>query len=176
MKLYTGTKQVMAKKMTKQEYCEYRGWVVPENEDPSEIGMIVEYVEGSDSNHPAHKGYISWSPLIPFQMAYKLNGHLTLSDAVEFGLKLGKGIQRQTWKTNKFVFMQVPSDINVENVVPKMQSLPQKVKHIFLERLGGNSQKFISYHNQLALVYPDNRITAWNPSTDDILTNDYQIL
>jgi hypothetical protein len=178
MELYTGTKQVMAKKMTKQGYCNYRGWEVPPDEDGTEIGMLVEYLEGGESNHPAHKGYISWTPLVPFQMAYKLNGGLSLSDAVEFGLKKGKGIRRMSWKTNKFVFRQVPADISVKNVVPKMQSLPQKIKDIFSYRQINNSLTHaeINYHNQLALVYPNNRVTAWNASTDDILTNDYEIL
>jgi len=171
MKHYIGTKEVLAKKMTKQEYCKHRGWELPSNEDPSEVGMLVEYVGSSHSNHELHEGYISWTPLDAFK-SYKENGKLSLSDAVEFGLKKGKMIKRTAWDKDKFVFMQVPSLISVENVVPKMQSLPQSVKDVFINRSLPN----LHYNNQIALVYPDNRITAWNTSTDDILINDYEIL
>ena len=82
----------------------------------------------------------------------------------------------QSLIVNKFVFQQVPSVISVEKTVPKMQSLPESVKDVFEIRDQLSDLHEINYDNQLALVYPDNRITAWNASTDDILTNDYEIL
>jgi hypothetical protein len=179
METYVSNKEVMAKAMTRLQYNDYRGWKLNSDENGSDEGMLVEYINGSDSNHPNHKGYISWSPLSVFEESHKLNGNLSLSDAVEFGLKRGKAIRRREWRTFKFVFMQVPSNINIEKIVPKMQSLPEEIKEIFLDRsknkISRNNSE-INYHNQLALVYPDNKVTAWNASTDDILTNDYEIL
>lgn len=35
MKKYIGTKQLKAKPMTLGEYNEYRGWKLPENENPN---------------------------------------------------------------------------------------------------------------------------------------------
>jgi hypothetical protein len=59
--------------MTKKDYCDYRGWVVPIEEDVSEMVVLVEYPvdEKSEPNHENHKGYISMSPLHVFEKAYR---------------------------------------------------------------------------------------------------------
>ena len=73
MKTYTGTKTIKAVPMTKAEYLEYRGWDLPDGEDPNEVIMLVEYEADPKSkpNHLDHKGYISMSPLHVFELAYK---------------------------------------------------------------------------------------------------------
>lgn len=44
MKTYIGTKVIQAaKEMSRKEYCEYRGWKVPENENPEDRVYLVEY-------------------------------------------------------------------------------------------------------------------------------------
>lgn len=70
MKKYEGTKQLFAKPMNKAEYCAYRGWEVPADEDPNESGYLVEYTDGGKANHPDHEGYISWSPADVFERTY----------------------------------------------------------------------------------------------------------
>lgn len=67
---YIGTKSVLATTMTRGEYNEYRGWQIPENEDPSEQGYLVEYVDGGKPNDERHQGYISWSPRDVFEQSY----------------------------------------------------------------------------------------------------------
>ena len=67
---YIGTKSVLATTMTRGEYNEYRGWQIPENEDPSEQGYLVEYVDGGKPNDERHTGYISWSPRDVFEKSY----------------------------------------------------------------------------------------------------------
>ena len=116
---------------------------------------------------------------------YKENGNLSFGDAIEFGLKRGKRVQRRGWNgKGLFVFMQVPSEIPIE-IVPKMTSLPQSVKDEFKRRhLNCKSDwdidciffNSITYDKQLALVHPNNSITGWSPSTTDALTNDWVIL
>ena len=71
-KLYEGTKRLTAQPMTRGEYNAYRGWEVPADENPADAGYLVEYLDGGKSNHPAHAGYISWSPVDVFERAYKL--------------------------------------------------------------------------------------------------------
>ncbi len=86
-------------------------------------------------------------------------------------LKEGKRVARQGWNgKGMFIFKQVPSEIS-EEIVPKMQSLPQAVKDEFAKR-GGS----IRYKNQLAMVYPDNTIYGWAASPSDVLENDWCIL
>jgi len=74
--LYIGTKIIKAFPMTKVMYCDYRGWNVPEGEDPDEEVYLVEYEEDSNSkpNHNDHKGYISMSPKHVFDKAYRKAG------------------------------------------------------------------------------------------------------
>ena len=76
MQTYTGTKTVKAIPTTKREYCDYRGWNVPEGEDPNEVIYLVEYAVDPKSkpNHDAHKGYITMSPKHVFDEAYKESG------------------------------------------------------------------------------------------------------
>lgn len=69
MQNYVGTKMLLAMPMTRQDYNEYRGWKVPSDERGSDEGYLVEYPDGV-SNHPEHRGYISWSPKGQFDMAY----------------------------------------------------------------------------------------------------------
>ena len=86
-------------------------------------------------------------------------------------LKAGRRIARKGWNgKGLFVFMQIPAEID-EEIVPKMQSLPQSVKDEFARR-GGS----IRYSNQMALVSPNNSINGWAPSVSDALAEDWIIL
>lgn len=110
---------------------------------------------------------------------------------VDFGtaikaLKQGKRVQRQGWNgKGLFIFMQVPSSVAIE-IVPKMTSLPDSVKAEFEKRhnrLNVSTGTFdpiyfnsITYQNQLAMVYPDNKIYGWVASPSDVLEEDWIIL
>jgi hypothetical protein len=73
---HIGTKLVKRSEepMTKEEYCKYRGWETPKDEDPNALVYLVEYEadERSKPNHPDHKGYISMSPKHVFDEAYRV--------------------------------------------------------------------------------------------------------
>ncbi len=56
--------------MNRLDYNIYRGWELPSNENGSDEGYLVEYLDGGESNHPEHKGYISWSPKAQFDNGY----------------------------------------------------------------------------------------------------------
>jgi len=93
-------------------------------------------------------------------------------------LKAGKRVSRQGWNGKvMFVFMQVPSTIH-KDIVPKMQSLPESVKKEFVRRFNDTSEQIdaIYYNNQLAIVGLSNLISGWNPSTSDVLSEDWTIL
>lgn len=115
----------------------------------------------------------------------------TAVQLVSFGkaidaLKQGKMVQRQGWNgKGLFIFMQVPSQVSMD-IVPKMTSLPSAVKAEFEKRYSrvNSSEKAIdpivfnsiTYQNQLAMVYPDNKIYGWVASPSDILEEDWIIL
>jgi hypothetical protein len=71
MKEYVGTKRLLARKMRKEDYNAYRGWLTPANEDAEKEGYLVEYLN-SKPNMDGHKGYVSWSPADVFEATYKL--------------------------------------------------------------------------------------------------------
>lgn len=48
--------------MTRGKYNEYRGWTMPEDEDPADDGFLVVYSDG----------YETWSPKKQFVEAYSL--------------------------------------------------------------------------------------------------------
>lgn len=68
---YTGTKTVEAKPMTRLAYNDYRNWLMPLNENGSDEGYLVEYLDGGKGNDSRHYGYISWSPKDVFERSYK---------------------------------------------------------------------------------------------------------
>lgn len=71
MQDYIGTKQIKALPMNRADYNDYRGWQLPDDEDGTDEGFLVEYVDGGQANHPDHEGYVSWSPKDVFERAYK---------------------------------------------------------------------------------------------------------
>ena len=90
---YIGTKSVLATAMSRAEYCDYRGWEIPKNEDPDEQVYLVEYTDGGKANDERHSGYITMSPKEVFDNAYRQNGSLTFGDALA-ALKKGQKVAR----------------------------------------------------------------------------------
>lgn len=177
---YVGNKVVLAYPMTREQYCKYRGWDLPEGEDPEEEVLLVEYepVEGELSNMAAegHAGYVSMSPKSVFKDAYRVNGHLDAGSAL-LGTKRGNMIRRQGWPKGHFVFRQIPANIP-KKVVPTMQSLPQSVKNEFVRRFNDPAEQIdaIYYDYQLAYVGDSNLITGYSPSSEDVIAEDWEIL
>lgn len=69
-KAYIGTKVIYALPMNRQAYNDLRGWTVPEDEDPTDEGYLVQYADGGKSNLEGFTGYVSWSPKDVFEKAY----------------------------------------------------------------------------------------------------------
>jgi|GEM_PF-742536 hypothetical protein len=115
MTQYTGTKTINATPMTRGVYNELRGWKVPDDENPSDEGYIVEYPD-SKSNVEGFTGYISWSPRGPFHQAYKKSG--TFSDRLVIEMddlnvkihKLEAYLRGANRDTNQFTLMCIQLD------------------------------------------------------------------
>lgn len=169
---YIGTKIINARPMNRQEYNNYRGWQVPEDEDPTDEGYLVEYVNSPTTNMPhGHTNYISWSPKKEFDEAYRRTDGLTFGLALE-ALKKGLPIARNGWNgKNMFVFKQVPANIGPD-IIPKMQSVPQSVKDIIM----GRSKPLLAYENQAVIVKPDGTVDNWSPSISDCFSDDWFIV
>ena len=96
MKEYIGTKLINARPMNRQQYNDFRGWELPTDESGADEGYLVEYMNGGKPNHPAHQGYISWSPKEQLDNAYRPTDGLTFGLALE-ALKRGKKVARDGW-------------------------------------------------------------------------------
>lgn len=105
MNLYLGTKLITAVAMTRLAYNVYRGWELPADENGSDEGYLVEYMDGGKPNHAAHTGYISWSPKEQFDNAYRLVAGMSFSQALE-AIKAGKSVTRLDWNgKDQFVYL-----------------------------------------------------------------------
>jgi len=161
MKTYIGLKVIKARPMTKQQYCDYRGWDVPANEDPSEPIYLVEYEkdENSKPNHPDHEGYISMSPKHVFDKAYREIDGATFGVAIE-AAKRGKKVARKGWNGAGMFAYIVPAN--------SFPSLTDAAKETFGE--------MTPYRTYWALKTAQNDIATWAPSGSDSLAEDWVIL
>lgn len=66
MKHYQSHKKVHAEPMSRGAYNKYRGWVMPEGDNPEDEGYLVVYNKGTDLH------YESWSPKLQFDEGYTL--------------------------------------------------------------------------------------------------------
>lgn len=93
-------------------------------------------------------------------------------------LEEGFPVKRKDWTF--FLFKQVPADISVETIVPKMQSLPEQVKAVLVKRMldtpANPELHFIKYREQYVVVSPDNYISQWHPKPEDVGATDYVLV
>ena len=68
---YIGTKVIHATPMNRQEYNDLRGWQLPEDEDGTDEGYLVQYADNQESNLAGYTGYVSWSPKDIFDKTYE---------------------------------------------------------------------------------------------------------
>lgn len=163
MQQFVGTKTILAKPMTRQEYNNYRGWELPADEDGSDTGWLVEYPydETVVPNHENHCGYISWSPDTVFEAAYKASGSMNFGHALEI-LKAGGRVARAGWNgKNMFIFLVNGSTFTVN-------------REPLLSILGEGTQ--VDYHGHVDMKTADGTIVPWLCSQTDMLAEDWGIV
>ena len=160
MQLHIGTKQVTAQPMTRQAYNDYRGWTLPADEDGTDEGYLVEYLDGGKPNHPAHAGYISWSPKAQFDAAYRPTTGMTFGLAIE-ALKAGKRVARSGWNgKGMWLFL-----IQGSNDIAKLHG------YGFGEMMGEPT-----FRDAIFMKTVDNQLVPWTASQTDMLADDWQIV
>lgn len=108
MTRYIGTKSVHALPMTRLEYNTYRNWMLPPNEDGNDLGYLVEYLDGGKPNDERHAGYISWSPKVQFDNAYREVGALTFGLAIA-AMQSGLKVARAGWNGKGMYLWLLPA-------------------------------------------------------------------
>ena len=150
MKTYIGTKIINAKPMTRQAWCDFRGWALPETEAGmgDDAGYLVEYTDGGKPNHPDYDGYISWSPAPQFEGAYREMQGMTFGMALE-ALKRDEAIARTGWNG---------------------KNLDVKLHRPLAGELINRPFAFISYPGAAGAKAP------WVPSQTDMLAEDWVVV
>ena len=114
---------ISAMAMTRQEYNDLRGWQLPENENGSDAGYLIEDSEG-EQNTDKFKGFVQWLPKPEFERKYIVESDEKhpKGDApkdmpvatVDFGsavyaLKQGKKVARSGWNGKGMYIRYVPT-------------------------------------------------------------------
>ena len=149
MQTYIGLKTVNAKPMTRQEYNDFRGWALPEDENGNDAGYLVEYIDGGKANTDAYDGYVSWSPSGVFEKAYRKTSGMQFGHAVEV-MKRGGSVSRAGWNGRRlggkpmYVYLICSGEID-----------PLINKPFFL------------------MVHADSSVGVWVPVVNDVLAEDW---
>lgn len=166
-KHYIGTKSLRAKPMTRGEYCKYRNWELPANEDQADEGYLVEYDDGGKPNDPRHEGYISWSPADVFEKSYRLTQGLTFGEAIE-AMKLGKRVARKGWNGKGMYIWLVERTII---------SGPARYLSPRLDKIAQDNGGALEFLGSIRMWTADKKVlTGWLASQTDMLSEDWTIL
>lgn len=160
---YIGTKLIKAKPMTRGEYNAYRGWKIPENENPEDDGYMVVYVDSDD--------YVSWSPKDVFERAYRsCDGGMTFGGAIEL-LKMGFKVARKGWNgKGMFIYMQ-------DGSYPYFHQLKEDVQRKLVDSNCTNDSGVVTICPHIDMKAADGSIViGWLASQTDMLADDWVVV
>ena len=161
---YVGTKFLYACPMNRGDYNLYQGWTIPENENPTDEGYLVEYIDGGKPNHPDHRGYISWSPKGVFEKSYKKrDGVFNFSTALDV-LKSGRKVARTGWNGKGMWLILTPG--RVVNILEP---------NSFYEKCGFEAPVRITGHIDMKAA-DGSMVVGWLASQSDMLAEDWIVV
>lgn len=158
-KMYVGTRRVKATPMSRLDYNNLRGWNLPDDEDGTDEGYLIEHTDGGKPNTLDYEGYVSWSPKDTFDNAHSETEDLISSVAAT--LKPTTGDMGRA-----FDIGDVP-----EMLLDKRE----------LVRQGWDDSKECIYllsdndKSQIVLKYKDGTTRAWVPDQEDVTADDWMI-
>lgn len=171
MKMFIGTKLVKMKPMNRQEYNDFRGWELPADENPTDDGYLVEYMDGGPANTKEYTGYVSWSPKDVADRNYRPINGLTFGLAIE-AAKLGKKIARKGWNGKGMWVVLMPA----LNLPPfSCQEPGAKVNDRTAKHIGPDtpldSQPYFAMWNAQGKWQP-----GWTATQSDMLAEDWEVV
>ena len=161
MQQYIGVKLINAKPMTRGDYNAFRGWTVPADENPTDEGYLVEYLDGGKGNTDLYEGYVSWSPKDVFERAYGPTTGMTFGLALE-ALKRGEKVARAGWNGNGMFLFLVPGSTFKVNRPPLLGIYPEGTQ--------------IDYHSHIDMKTAQGYVVPWLASQADMLASDWSIV
>jgi len=171
MKAYIGTKVINAIPMDRLSYNVFRGWKLPDDENGTDDGYLVEYTDGGEPNTTAYKGYVSWSPKEQFENAYHSTSQLSFGDALIM-LKQGNKVSRSGWNgKGMFIVMmdglKLPS-FNTQEAGPKVND---RTAMFIGKDTPLDSQPYIAMSTATGQWQP-----GWLASQADMLADDWMVV
>jgi hypothetical protein len=163
MQQFIGTKLVNAKAMNRADYNMLRGWGLPADEDGTDKGYLVEYVDGGKPNVEGFTGYVSWSPTEVFENANNTSGNMSFGDAVMMA-KRGHKVARTGWNGSGMFAYIVPANKYSTNGNPTSPLV------------GMFPDNMVPYREYWALKTAQDDIAVWAPSGSDSLANDWCVI
>ena len=161
MQKFFGTKHIAAQAMTRQAYNDLRGWTLPDDEDGSDAGYLVEYLDGGKPNVDGFDGYVSWSPAEQFEKAYQPTTAMSFSHALQ-ALKTGHRVKRAGWNgQGMFIFLVAGSTFEV-NREPLMSIL------------GAGTQ--VQYRPHIDMKDAQGKVVPWLASQADMMADDWMLV
>lgn len=164
MNTFIGSKKIKATPMNRQDYNEFRGWELPANENGSDEGYLVEYLDGGEPNVEGFEGYVSWSPKEQFDNAYQ-----NVEVGVSFGhalllLKQGKKVARSGWNGKGMWLILTPGRV-VETLEPNS----------FYDKCGFQAPVTITGHIDMKAA-DGSMVVGWLASQTDMLSDDWVVV
>lgn len=156
MKQYIGVKIIHAKPMNCQEYNDFRGWELPEDENGADDGYLVEYEDGGQANTEQYEGYVSWSPKDVFERAYRQTEGMTFGMAIE-ALKKGHSVARAGWNGKGMFLYYVPAN--------SYSAQTEAARSCFGEK--------VPYGAYIAMKTAQDNVVPWLASQTDLLADDW---
>ena len=163
MSMYIGTKQIAAIPMNRLDYNTYRGWELPKDEDGTDEGYLVEYLDGGQSNHHNHNGYVSWSPKATFEASYNcVYTGVSLGQAVDLMKNGAYKVARKGWNGKGMFLYYVPA-----NAYPAATPAAKK-------EFGENG--LVPYSAYIAMKTATGEVVPWLASQTDLLADDWVLV
>ena len=167
---YLGTKLINAEPMSRAAYDDFRGWELPADEDGTDEGYLVEYVDGGKPNTLAYTGYVSWSPKEQFEAAYRRTDGMNFGMAIE-AMKMGKKVARAGWNSKGMWLMLIPgSNPTLTTGTPYAEALGESG-----DSHGNVDQIPINAHIDMFTAYQCMQ-PGWLASQADMLADDWAIV
>lgn len=157
MKKYIGVKVIEAEPMSRGDYNKYRGWTIPADEDPEDEGYLVKYPDG----------YVSWSPKLQFEEAYReTSGGMTFGHAIE-AMKKGHRVSRRGWN-GKGMYIYI---------TPGSKVLKHHLRIETAYMLAGEPGTTFTFNSHIDMKAADGTIVVgWLASQTDMLAEDWMIV
>lgn len=176
MNIFYGTKKISATPMTRQAFNDYLGWELPSDEDGSDAGYLVEYLDGGASNHPDHKGYISWSPAAQFDAAYQPTTAMSFGHAIQ-AMEEGHKVARAGWNDKcMWVALTTGSIFDAGNA-KDYQSVKHRADELQSDLPHDGTENLIELLPHFDMRAADgSMVIGWLASQSDMLAKDWQIV